>query len=84
MFPLTPRRGGAILRAKRTVIMALRLLSLIAAAVLTAAPLMAADADLILHTGKIVTVDATFSIAEAALGRTAYRRSRAHSCVLAR
>ena len=60
--------------------MTVRVLSLIAAVLLTAVPLIAADADLILHSGKVVTVDATFSIAEAvavkngrvvAVGRTA-------------
>ena len=60
--------------------MPVRMLSLIAAMLLSAAPLMAADADLILHNGKIVTADAAFSIAEAvaikdgrvvAVGRTA-------------
>lgn len=60
--------------------MPVRVLSLVAAALLSAAPLRAADADLILHNGKIVTVDATFSIVEAvavkngrivAVGRTA-------------
>lgn len=60
--------------------MPVRVLSLVAAVFLSAAPLIAADADLILHSGKIVTVDATFSIAEAvavkdgrivAVGRTA-------------
>jgi predicted amidohydrolase YtcJ len=60
--------------------MPVRVLSLVAAVLLSAAPLIAADADLILHSGKIVTVDATFSIAEAvavkdgrvvAVGRTA-------------
>ncbi len=45
--------------------MPLRMLSMVAAAVLAAAPGLAADADLILHSGKIVTVDSTFSIAEA-------------------
>jgi predicted amidohydrolase YtcJ len=40
--------------------------TLLAAAILSsAAPLAAADADLILHNGKVVTVDAAFSIAEA-------------------
>jgi predicted amidohydrolase YtcJ len=60
--------------------MVLRLSSLVAALVLSTAPLIAADADLILHSGKVVTVDSTFSIAEAvavkdgrivAVGRTA-------------
>jgi predicted amidohydrolase YtcJ len=60
--------------------MTIRILSLVAAVFLSAAPLIAADADLILHSGKIVTVDSAFSIAEAlavkdgrvvAVGRTA-------------
>jgi predicted amidohydrolase YtcJ len=60
--------------------MPVRALSLVAAVLFSAAPLIAADADLILHSGKIVTVDSTFSIAEAvavkdgrvvAVGRTA-------------
>src|SRR5688572_7944130 len=55
-------------------------LPVLVAVFLSAAPLIAADADLILHSGKIVTVDAAFSIAEAvavkngrivAVGRTA-------------
>ncbi len=45
--------------------MPVRILSLVAAILLSAAPLIAADADLILHNGKIVTVDSAFSIAEA-------------------
>jgi predicted amidohydrolase YtcJ len=45
--------------------MRVRILSLVAAILLSAAPLIAADADLILHNGKIVTVDSAFSIAEA-------------------
>ena len=45
--------------------MPVRVLSLAAAVLLSAEPLIAADADLILHSGKIVTVDAAFSIAEA-------------------
>ena len=45
--------------------MPIRILSLVAAILLSAAPLIAADADLILHNGKIVTVDSAFSIAEA-------------------
>jgi predicted amidohydrolase YtcJ len=57
-----------------------RIVSLISALLLSAGPVLAADADLILHGGKIVTVDSTFSIAEAvavkdgrivAVGRTA-------------
>ena len=57
-----------------------RVFSLVAAILLSAAPLIAADSDLILHSGKIITVDATFAIAEAvavkdgrivAVGRTA-------------
>ena len=44
--------------------MVLRLLWLVVA-FLSAAPVLAADADLILHSGKVVTVDSTFSIAEA-------------------
>ena len=40
-------------------------IAMFAVALLSAAPALAADADLILHSGKIVTVDATFSIAEA-------------------
>ena len=57
-----------------------RALTLIAAVLLSAAPLIAADADLILHSGKIVTVNETFAIADAvavkdgrvvAVGRTA-------------
>ena len=60
--------------------MPVRVISLVAAVLLSAAPLIAADADFILHSGKIVTVDSTFSIAEAvavkngrivAVGRTA-------------
>ena len=60
--------------------MPVRILSLVAGVLLSAAPLIAADADLILHSGKVVTVDAVFSIAEAvavkdgrvvAVGRTA-------------
>ena len=60
--------------------MPVRMLVLIAAVLLSAAPLIAADADLILHSGKIVTVDSAFSIGEAvavkdgrvvAVGRTA-------------
>jgi predicted amidohydrolase YtcJ len=42
-----------------------RILPIVATLVLSAAPLLAADADLILHNGKVVTVDSTFSIAEA-------------------
>jgi predicted amidohydrolase YtcJ len=45
--------------------MKLRTLLLVAMAVLPAAKALAADADLILHSGKIVTVDSAFSIAEA-------------------
>ena len=45
--------------------MPVRTLSLVAAILLSAAPLIAADADLILYNGKIVTVDSAFSIAEA-------------------
>ncbi len=45
--------------------MPVRLLCLVVGLVFSAAPLMAADADLILHNGKIVTADSTFSIAEA-------------------
>jgi predicted amidohydrolase YtcJ len=45
--------------------MPVRVLSLVATVLLSAVPLIAADADLILHSGKIVTVDAAFSIAEA-------------------
>ena len=45
--------------------MPVRVLSMDAAVLFSAAPLIAADADLILHSGKIVTVDSTFSIAEA-------------------
>jgi predicted amidohydrolase YtcJ len=49
------------------VMTSLRLRSLIAVVVLSAggARLMAADADLILHSGKIVTVDSSFSVTEA-------------------
>jgi predicted amidohydrolase YtcJ len=58
----------------------MRAFSLFAVVLLSAIPLVAADADLILHGGKVVTVDSTFSIAEAvavkdgriiAVGRTA-------------
>src|SRR5688572_5430555 len=45
--------------------MPVRVLSLVVAVLFSAVPLIAADADVILHGGKIVTVDSTFSIAEA-------------------
>ena len=45
--------------------MPVRMSALVAVFLLSAAPLIAADADLILHNGKIVTVDAAFSIVEA-------------------
>ena len=45
--------------------MPVRIFPLVVALVLSAAPLIAADADLILHNGKIITVDSTFSIVEA-------------------
>jgi predicted amidohydrolase YtcJ len=45
--------------------MLVRSFLLVAAVLLSAAPSIAADADLILHSGKIVTVDSTFAIAEA-------------------
>ena len=60
--------------------MMLRIRPLIAVLLLSASPLAAANADLILHGGKVVTVDSTFSIVEAiaikdgrivAVGRTA-------------
>lgn len=43
----------------------LRLWSLVAALLLSAGPLMAADADLILHSGKIITVGAAAPVVEA-------------------
>lgn len=57
-----------------------RVLFVLAVVLLSAIPLVAADADLILHSGKVVTADATFSTSEAvavkdgrivAVGRTA-------------
>jgi len=45
--------------------MPVRVLSVVVAVLVSVAPLIAADADLILHSGKIVTVDSAFSIAEA-------------------
>ncbi len=45
--------------------MPVRMLAFVAAFLVSAAPLLAADADLILHNGKVVTVDVAFSIVEA-------------------
>lgn len=45
--------------------MPLYLLSLIAVLLVSAGPAAAADADLILPSGKVITADAAFSIAEA-------------------
>ena len=42
-----------------------RMFPLVVALIFSAARVLAADADLILHNGKIITVDSTLSIAEA-------------------
>ncbi len=57
--------AGPDLHSREKCIMTVRLLAVLAAAVLFASPLAAADAELILHNGKIVTVDRKFTIAEA-------------------
>jgi predicted amidohydrolase YtcJ len=75
---LTGQQGGDILR--RTMRIFTRGLLLGGVLLALASRSLAADADLILHSGKVVTVDSTFSIAEAvavkdgrivAVGRTA-------------